>query len=129
MQPRRAPRERSHASERAEGEPCLDARRGRAVPRNFEEQPINRYRHGELEKLEGLPPSPPLNANLGTWLASAAAEGAAIEAAPRWEHRMVPGELLVFNNRRMLHGRHAFEMRRGGVRREPESSFPRPPPL
>ena len=33
----------------------------------------------------------------------------AIDAAPRWEARMDEGEMLVFNNRRMLHGRRAFE--------------------
>ena len=33
----------------------------------------------------------------------------AIDAAPRWEARMEVGEMLVFNNRRMLHGRKAFD--------------------
>jgi alpha-ketoglutarate-dependent taurine dioxygenase len=33
----------------------------------------------------------------------------AIESAPRWEHRLRVGEVLIFNNRRMLHGRRAFE--------------------
>ena len=28
-----------------------------------------------------------------------------INRAPRWNHRLCPGELLIFNNRRMLHGR------------------------
>jgi len=35
---------------------------------------------------------------------------AAIETAPRWQQRMVPGELLLFNNRRMLHGRTAIHV-------------------
>ena len=41
---------------------------------------------------------------------------AAIAAAPKWEHRLQPGEVLVFNNRRMLHGRQSFEAARGGGR-------------
>ena len=40
----------------------------------------------------------------------------AIDAAPRWECRLRPGEMLVFNNRRMLHGRAAFESTAGGGR-------------
>ncbi|KAL1510263.1 hypothetical protein AB1Y20_006586 [Prymnesium parvum] len=32
----------------------------------------------------------------------------AIDTAPRWQYRMQPGDLIVFNNRRMLHGRNAF---------------------
>ena len=39
----------------------------------------------------------------------------AIEEAPRWERRLQPSEMLVFNNRRMLHGRHGFESN-GGMR-------------
>ena len=33
------------------------------------------------------------------------------------ETRLQPGEVLVFNNRRMLHGRRAFSLCGGGVRR------------
>jgi len=40
----------------------------------------------------------------------------AIEAAPRYEARLATGEMLVFNNRRMLHGRRAFTSRTGGRR-------------
>lgn len=40
---------------------------------------------------------------------------AAIDAAPHWQRRMAPGQMLVFNNRRMLHGRTGFELH-GGVR-------------
>ena len=39
-----------------------------------------------------------------------------IEAAPAIKHRLQPGEMAVFNNRRMLHGRHGFRQR-GGARR------------
>jgi alpha-ketoglutarate-dependent taurine dioxygenase len=39
-----------------------------------------------------------------------------IEAAPAVEHRLRPGEMLVFNNRRMLHGRRGFSQR-GAARR------------
>ena len=39
---------------------------------------------------------------------------AAIEAAPRWVRRLQSGEMLVFNNRRMLHGRGAFKSTAGG---------------
>uniref|UniRef100_A0A7S0J2F9 TauD/TfdA-like domain-containing protein n=1 Tax=Calcidiscus leptoporus TaxID=127549 RepID=A0A7S0J2F9_9EUKA len=31
-----------------------------------------------------------------------------IDSAPQWTHRLAPGEVLVFNNRRMLHGRTAI---------------------
>ena len=41
---------------------------------------------------------------------------AAIEAAPRWELRLREGEMLVFNNRRMLHGRAAFSGGADGAR-------------
>lgn len=33
---------------------------------------------------------------------------AVIDKAPRWERRLSPGELIVFSNRRMLHGRGGF---------------------
>jgi len=59
----------------------------------------------------GLPPH-----SVGDYYAAYRALHAAIEAAPRFEMRLQPGELLVFNNRRMLHGRHAFEAQRGGTR-------------
>lgn len=39
----------------------------------------------------------------------------AIREAPSWNARMAVGEMLVFNNRRMLHGRKGFELC-GGVR-------------
>ena len=38
-----------------------------------------------------------------------------IEAAAAIEHRLQPGEMAVFNNRRMLHGRQGF--RQHGVAR------------
>jgi hypothetical protein len=41
----------------------------------------------------------------------------AIEAAPRLRHRLVEGEMLVFNNRTMLHGREAFSLPGGGHKR------------
>jgi gamma-butyrobetaine dioxygenase len=37
-----------------------------------------------------------------------------IERAPRWQQRLDPGDLLVFSNRRMLHGREAFAPSRDG---------------
>lgn len=40
----------------------------------------------------------------------------AIAAAPRWEAKLAKGEVLVFNNRRMLHGRRAFRAASGGTR-------------
>ena len=39
-----------------------------------------------------------------------------IERAPRWVRRLSPGELLIFNNRRLLHGRHAFRATGQGAR-------------
>ncbi|KAL3896829.1 MAG: hypothetical protein SGPRY_013184 [Prymnesium sp.] len=40
----------------------------------------------------------------------------AIDAAPRWQHRLQPGDLIAFNNRRMLHGRNAFNSSAHGSR-------------
>lgn len=34
----------------------------------------------------------------------------------RWEQQLAPGEVLVFNNRRMLHGRRSFRATAGGAR-------------
>ena len=34
----------------------------------------------------------------------------------RLEHRLDQGQMLCFNNRRMLHGRRAFELQHGAVR-------------
>lgn len=32
-----------------------------------------------------------------------------------WEHRLGPGDMLVFNNRRMLHGRRGFSVQKGSL--------------
>jgi gamma-butyrobetaine dioxygenase len=39
-----------------------------------------------------------------------------IEEVPTWDYRLQPNEMLVFNNRRMLHGRHAFTLGDSQVR-------------
>ena len=41
---------------------------------------------------------------------------AAIDRAPKLKFRLRPGEMLVFNNRRMLHGRDSFSLGEGGGR-------------
>lgn len=76
------------------------------------------------QRLTGVFWSPPFEgpvrgftpSEVDAYYAAYAALHAAIDAAPKWEGRMQPGEMLVFNNRRMLHGRQAFEATAGGGR-------------
>ena len=67
---------------------------------------------GELVGVFWSPPfEGPLRApreEIGAYYAAYSALHGAIERAPCTRHRLQPGEVLVFNNRRMLHGRDGF---------------------
>ena len=46
-------------------------------------------------------------------LTNSVSAGVANDPAMQWRHVLAPGEALLFDNWRVLHGRHAY----GGVRR------------
>ena len=98
------------------------SRRAKPVLLSYQRPHLAVDRRGE--RLTGFFWSPPFEGpvcgltldEVGSYYGAYRVLHAAIAAAPRWEQQLQPGEMLVFNNRRMLHGRASFHATAGGGR-------------